>query len=174
MRFFNPLNGLNRYALGINFFKRFINILKENTLKIFEALRRDHDKQRALLKLILDTHGATATRKEYFLQLKDALELHAKAEERYFYAPLIKSDNTIGLSRHGIAEHHEIDELIAELENTDMSSPGWIATFKSLSHKVSHHLAEEENSFFQQAGKTLNEKQKEELAALYVDEMATC
>jgi len=140
-------------------------------MKIFEALRKDHDKQRALIKLLLETQGDTSVRGDYFQQLKDELETHAVAEERHFYAPLIKADATIEMSRHGIAEHHEIDELIAKVEDTEQSSPAWLTNFKALAHKVEHHLSEEEREFFQQAGKTLNEKEKSELATRYNNEM---
>ena len=142
-------------------------------MKIFEALRNDHDKQRALINLLLDTHGKSDVRSEYYQQLKTELEAHAVAEERYFYAPLMQLDNTVGLSRHGVAEHHQIDKYIAELDDLEMSSPQWLATFKKLAHKVDHHLAEEEHEFFQQAGKALTEKDKNKMADNYLTEMAS-
>ena len=140
-------------------------------MKIFEALRKDHDKQRALVKILLETSGDSETRKEYYSQLKHELEAHAVAEERHFYAPLMQSDATVDLSRHGVAEHHDIDKLIAKLDETEQTSPAWLTTFKQLAEKVEHHLAEEEREFFQQAGKTLSEKEKEDLAFDYVAEM---
>lgn len=51
-----------------------------------------------------------------------------------------------------------------------MSSPAWLATAKKLSEKVHHHLKEEEQKFFQMAGKLLDEKQKQSLAGEYVKE----
>ncbi len=140
-------------------------------MKIFEALRKDHDKQRALVKLIMETQGNSETRQEYFGQLKDELEAHAIAEERHFYGPLLDKDKTVEMSRHGIAEHHQIDKLVDDLVNTDMSSSGWLMSFKKLADKIEHHLAEEEHEFFQQAGKTLTENQKKYLAQDYIDEM---
>lgn len=142
-------------------------------MKIFEALRNDHDKQRALINLLLDTHGKSDVRSEYYQQLKTELETHAVAEERYFYAPLMQLDNTVDLSRHGVAEHHQIDKYLAELDELEMSSPQWLATFKKLAHKVDHHLAEEEHEFFQQAGKALSEKDKNKMADNYLNEMAS-
>jgi len=63
-----------------------------------------------------------------------------------------------------------MDEMIEELSETDFSNPGWIAIAKKLSDKVHHHLKEEEHSFFQQAGKILEQKQKESLAQQYLAE----
>lgn len=140
-------------------------------MDIFKALRDDHDKQRALMKILVETSGESVNRAEFFQDLKQELELHAKAEERYFYAPLMEFDQTIQLTRHAIAEHHEIDELVEKLEETDMSSPVWLKTMKELEHLVSHHLIEEEREFFQQAGRCLSEKQKIALGNSYKDEM---
>lgn len=67
-------------------------------------------------------------------------------------------------SRHGIAEHHEIDGLVAKLESIDFSSPGWIAMAKALHHKLLHHLKDEEQGIFQLAGKVLTEAEKLSLA----------
>jgi hypothetical protein len=141
-------------------------------MDIFSALRSDHEKQRLLMKVLVETTGDSASRRDFFSDLKQQLTQHSIAEERCFYAPLIERDSTIELARHAIAEHHEIDELIAQLEQTDMSSPVWLKTMKSLQHKVLHHLEEEEREFFQQAGKNLSATQKSELAVKYQTEMA--
>ncbi|MCH2454418.1 MAG: hemerythrin domain-containing protein [Idiomarina sp.] len=136
-------------------------------MTIFEELRVDHDKQRQLLDLLLDTSGNEPEREQYYQQLKTQLEQHAAAEERYFYNPLIEDNATIEMSRHGIAEHHEIDELIEALEKTDMSSPGWLQYLKNLKHKVLHHLEDEEQGFFQKAGKVLEDSEKQSLGKEY-------
>ena len=140
-------------------------------MKIFEALRKDHDVQRDLMDKLLNTSGKSDERIHAFKALKEALESHALAEERYFYAPLMKSDDMADQSRHAIAEHHEIDELIEKLEDTDMSSSAWLTHMKSLQHLVLHHLDDEEQQFFQMAGKVLNETQKNRLANSYREEM---
>ena len=141
-------------------------------MNIFEALRQDHEKQRLLLKILVETHGDTAARREYFDELKDELERHAAAEERHFYVPLMDDDNAVELSRHGIAEHHEIDELVEKLDGTEFSSPAWLRFLKQLKEQVEHHLDDEEQEFFQIAGRILNEKQKKALGEAYRNEMS--
>ena len=64
-----------------------------------------------------------------------------------------------------------IDELLAKLDDTDMSSPAWLRHLKTLQEKVEHHLADEEQEFFQVAGNVLNDRQKTKLADEYQKEM---
>lgn len=142
-------------------------------MTIFEALRADHEKQRTLMDLLIKTEGDSDGRGELFQRLKAELQNHAAAEERHFYVPLMNHDLTQEKARHSIAEHQEIDELIEKLEETDKSSPGWLATARALQDKVKHHLYEEEHEVFQQAGKVLSEERKETLATAYNKEMDT-
>ncbi|WP_435895766.1 hemerythrin domain-containing protein [Oceaniferula spumae] len=137
-------------------------------MKIYEAIRADHDVQRDLGKKLLETSGDTPEREVLFKAFKDELEFHANAEERHFYKPLISDDMMQEHARHGIAEHHEIDELIEELEKTEMSSAGWLVTAKKLVDKVEHHLEDEEHTFFQFSGKVFSETQKDQLGVEYL------
>ena len=136
-------------------------------MNIFEALRADHDVQRRLLGLLIETQGDSDGRDELFKRLRAALQDHAAAEERHFYVPLMQIDSAQDQARHGVAEHHEIDELIAALEDTDRSSPGWIASARKLHDKVSHHLQDEEHGIFQLSGRVLDDDQKLTLGREY-------
>lgn len=140
-------------------------------MNIFESIREDHDIQRKLADQLVDTSGDTKTREKLFEKFKKELHVHADAEERHFYLPLFKNDMTQDHARHGVAEHHEIDELITELEKTDKSSAGWLTTAKKLREKVYHHLDDEEHTIFQLAGKVLSEHQKNTLASAYRNAM---
>ena len=139
-------------------------------MNIFEALRQSHDVQRELGEELLKTKGASAERDEIFKQYKIELTAHETAEERYFYIPLLMDDNGLDLTRHAIAEHHEIDELIEEVEQADQTTSAWMAAAKRLVDQVKHHLSEEEQRFFQMAGKILTDQQKQKLAKQYLDE----
>lgn len=141
-------------------------------MNIFEALRLSHDVQRALCVHILETQGASPERNRLFRELKHELAAHAAAEERCFYTPLIGFDSTMAQARHGMAEHHEMDELVDELNKIEMSSPGWLPHFRKLRDKVFHHLEDEEHAIFQLAGKVLPEKDKNALAIAYEEEFA--
>lgn len=136
-------------------------------MNIFDELREDHKTQRSLTNDLLKTEGESAERKSVWKKLKIELQAHAAAEERNLYNPMIEHDKSQENARHSIAEHHEIDELIEKLDNTDMSSSAWLAHFKNLRELVFHHLHEEEYQIFTVAGRVLSESQKEKLGSEY-------
>jgi hemerythrin-like domain-containing protein len=142
-------------------------------MNIFEALRTSHVTQRALSDALIQTSGASAERRQLFSDLTKELAAHETAEERCFYVPLLEHDGAVDTSRHGIAEHHEMDEMVEDLEKMDMASPGWLSAARALRDKVHHHLDEEEQKFFQLAGKVLTETQKTTLAKDYEAEFTS-
>ncbi|KAA8731669.1 hemerythrin domain-containing protein [Acinetobacter qingfengensis] len=139
-------------------------------MNIFEALRESHDKQRILCQQLLDTHGDSLERREIFTALKQELYAHSVAEDRYLYIPMMFNDTGLDITRHALSEHHEMDELVEQLEQTELSNTGWLATAKKLADVVHHHLKEEEHGFFQQAGKILSDRDKQQLAKNYLNE----
>lgn len=136
-------------------------------MKIYEAIKHDHDIQRNLCDKIMKTSGESEDRQKLWTELKRELEVHAVAEERNFYSPLIETDKMQEDARHGMAEHHEMDELIEELDETDMSSPGWISTMEKLVGKVKHHLEDEEEDFFKKAKDVYSEDEAVSLGSEY-------
>lgn len=136
-------------------------------MNIFDELKKDHKTQRSLANDLLKTEGESTERKSVWKKLKAELQAHAAAEERNLYNPMIEHDKSQDNARHSIAEHHEIDELIEKLDETEMSSSAWLAHFKNLRELVFHHLDEEEHQIFTVAGRVLSEKQKENLGDDY-------
>ena len=141
-------------------------------MNIFESLRRSHQTQRSLADRLVETEARSRERLTLFKQLKTELAAHAAAEERCFYVPLIGDDRTQAASRHGIAEHHHMDELVEALEEMESLSPQWIAKAHELRHKVYHHLGDEEQGIFQQAAQVLTDAEIQSLARAYDEEMS--
>lgn len=139
-------------------------------MNIFEALRESHQQQRELGEALLNTSGDSPERRDLFERYKNELFAHAVGEDRYFYIPLMMNDSGLNITRHALAEHHEMDELLEELTELEMSSPSWLVKAKKLVETVLHHLDEEEHGFFQQAGKILTDKEKTSLAKQYLAE----
>ena len=152
-----------------------MNNLKSNPknliMTIFEALRQEHEIQRNLIDKLIKTEGKTEERKKIFEALKHELKIHEDAEEHHFYIPLMEKDQTQEKARHSVAEHHEMDELVEQLEDTEMNASNWLKIAKDLEHQLIHHLDEEEQEVFQMAGKVLTDKQKTDLASDYNKEI---
>lgn len=142
-------------------------------MNIFEALRVSHEAQRALSARLLAGQAEQPERLHSFRELKQELLAHETAEERCFYVPLFQHDSTVDEARHGIAEHHEMDEMVEGMEAVDPCSQDWTDRAQKLCDKIEHHLSEEEHKFFQEAGKVLTEAQKESLAKDYEAEFLT-
>ncbi len=139
-------------------------------MNIYEALRESHDEQRKLCKELLASEPNASLRKQMFKSLKVELEAHAAAEERFLYCPIMMEDAGLTVSRHALAEHHEMEELMEELTTNDPTVQGWLTRAKALCEMVNHHLDEEEKAFFQVSGKLLSETQKTSLAKQYLSD----
>src|SRR5690606_40268155 len=93
---------------------------------VYDALRESHETQRSLCKRLLRTKPGTGSRDDIFKELYIELEAHAAAEERFLYAPILMDDNGLSPSRHALAEHHEIEEMLEGLQSEPSNSPGWL------------------------------------------------
>ena len=142
-------------------------------MNIFEALRVSHQTQRELYARLLADIGDREERDRVFDELKGELVAHETAEERCFYVPLFEHDSTVDASRHAIAEHHQMDEMVEDLEGRDSGSAAWREGVKKLCDKIEHHLTEEEQKFFPQARRVLPDAQRDELGKQYEAEFLT-
>ena len=134
-------------------------------MDIYERLTEDHNKQRGLLGGVGETSGDSKERQRLFAALKKELEAHANAEEQVFYSVLLAEPEGQDKARHSVSEHKEMNDLIAELEEADMSTGGWLTKFKDLRHKVEHHVDEEEEEVFARARKLLSDKEANDMVA---------
>ncbi|HYF40983.1 MAG TPA: hemerythrin domain-containing protein [Ramlibacter sp.] len=139
-------------------------------MDIFAALLESHETQRAICKRLLAHIGEPEQRSQAFDELKAELAAHETAEERMFYVPLFAHDETVEASRHGIAEHHEMDEMVEDLEKAEQGSSEWLELVGKLVHRIEHHLKEEEEKWFPQAREVLSRRQVQELGEPYREE----
>lgn len=134
---------------------------------LYVALHESHKAQRSLLRKLLRSKPGTQDRISLFKQVRVELQAHEAAEERFLYAPMLMDDMGLFSTRHALHEHHEIDELVEDVQKLDPAEKAWLEKAKELSHQVHHHLREEEKKFFQVSGKALSEAQKTRSAKAY-------
>lgn len=126
-------------------------------MTIYERLKTDHDEHRRLLAEIAETSGDTQKRQTLWTKFYYDVSAHAAAEDEAFYAPMMKTPDGQPHARHSVAEHQELDEIMQELNEMDMSSTGWLTRFRTLKDRYEHHLEEEENEIFEVARTALGD-----------------
>ena len=123
---------------------------------IFGRLVQDHDRHRALLAMVCETQGKSSERALLFQELALELKSHAAAEEQALWSSVMRHPDTTDDARHAVAEHKEIDDMLADLAARDMGSPQWLPRFRALRDEYLHHIAEEEQEQFVAAEKILS------------------
>ena len=134
---------------------------------IYEAIKQDHQVHRDLLEKIADTQGDSEERRKCWEEFYYDVKSHAAAEEETFYSKLIAKPDGQDDARHSVAEHKELDDIMMELQEMDMSSPGWLTRFKTLKHDYEHHMEEEENEIFEKAREVVSEDESGKIAAQF-------
>lgn len=135
---------------------------------IFGQLVLDHDRHRALIAMIQETHGDSDTRKKLFEELTREVKAHAAAEEQALWSSVLRDPKTTEDARHAVAEHKQIDDFLADLAARDMSSPGWLRRFGKLKDKYLHHIREEEQEQFVAAQKRLTDADLRHLRSVFL------
>lgn len=134
---------------------------------VLNRLKSDHDRQRDLLDKIANTSGDTDERRQLFEELTKELKSHAAAEEQAVYSEMLADPEVSDETRHSVAEHHEIDEMLNDLAATDMSSPAWLQKFKQLDDRYRHHINEEEEDHFPDFAEQIDEAMDKEMTATF-------
>lgn len=128
--------------------------------EIFGRLVEDHDRHRALIAMIEASEPKGDDRPALFLELTKELKSHAAAEEQALWSTVLRNPETTDDGRHAVAEHKQIDDMLADLAARDMTNGGWLTRFAALKEKYLHHLAKEEQEQFVAAEKTLSDKDR--------------
>jgi len=129
-------------------------------------LKDDHDKVK---KMLADgeetTERAEKTRTEVFAKIKEEMLIHERIEEEIFYPALKQHPKAKEIVLEGFEEHHVVDEIMGELEATDVTDEQWGAKFKVMKENIEHHIEEEESEMFKQARQVFSSEELEELGA---------
>lgn len=136
---------------------------------IYDAITADHERHRTLLDKIAETEGDSSERRDAWGEFYRDIKSHSAAEEEEFYSELMKETWGQDAARHSVHEHAEMDEILEELNDMDMSSPGWLTRFKTLKHDYEHHMEEEEEEVFTRAKKVIGEEENTAYGQRFLD-----
>lgn len=121
-------------------------------MDITEEILRDHHEQRRLFAMIEDTDpGDKDTLEAIWRRLGNLLEVHAAAEEQYFYPRLLKigegatdADSACEETHDAIGDHNEIRAAVAAVGKHPIGSDDWFRAVGKANLANSNHMAEEE------------------------------
>jgi hypothetical protein len=134
---------------------------------IFAILKADHDRHRDLIVRLMKTSGRSEERDSLFEELTLELKAHAAAEEQSLYASTMRHPDLTDSTRHSVAEHHEIEESLNDLAATDMGSGAWLAKFKALADRYTHHIDEEEEEHFPEFAADLDDAEADRIRRIF-------
>ncbi|MCP3735549.1 hemerythrin domain-containing protein [Sphingomonas sp. RP10(2022)] len=135
--------------------------------QIYADLKRDHDKQRGMLKELGELQGDGKKRQQLFEAFRLELQSHAAAEEESLYATMLRDPELRDDARHSVSEHKEVDDLLGEMADLDFGSDEWSEKFFHMRRRYEHHITEEEEEMFPAAAKELDDATEAELADIY-------
>jgi hemerythrin superfamily protein len=129
-----------------------------------KLLEEDH----RLVKQILaegesTTERGEKTRAELFARLKRELTIHEQMEEEVLYPALREISKSRDIALEGYEEHHVVDEIFSELEQTPPSDDTWGAKFKVAKENLEHHIEEEETEMWAAARREFTEDELEQM-----------
>ncbi|GAA0678574.1 hypothetical protein FHT00_003200 [Sphingomonas insulae] len=135
--------------------------------EIYVDLKRDHDKQRDMLKRLADMQGAGKERQSLFEAFRLEIQSHAAAEEESLYATMLRNPELRDDARHSVSEHKEVDDLLGEMADEEFGSDAWSEKFFHMRRRYEHHITEEEEEMFPAAAEELDDATEDKLAGIY-------
>jgi hemerythrin superfamily protein len=127
-------------------------------------LTDDHKKMRKLLtELESTTERGLKIRGELYSTIKGELTVHEIIEEEIFYPELKAHPKARDIVLEGYEEHHVVDMVMRELEDTPVDDESWGAKAKVMKENVEHHMEEEEGEMFKQARSVFDDDELEAL-----------
>jgi hypothetical protein len=134
---------------------------------IFEDLKQDHERQRAMLAELADGALEGSQRRARFEALRKELQAHAAAEEESLYATMLGCPDLREDARHSVSEHKEVDDMLGELVGMDVDSNAWAEIFAKMRHRYLHHIDEEEEDMFPKAAEGLSSEAEERITRIF-------
>jgi hemerythrin-like domain-containing protein len=129
-------------------------------------LKSDHRKVKKMLaEGDSTTERGVKTRADLLARLKGELEVHERIEEEIFYPALKEHPKARELALEGYEEHHVVDTILGELEQTDPADETWAAKFTVAKENLEHHIEEEEGDMFKAARQAFSKDELAELGA---------
>lgn len=129
---------------------------------LLEVLRRQHARISALLRRVMHVDGGE--RREAVTDLLRYLALHESAEQIFVHPAGLRAAGDRAAVQGRVAEEHEIEAVIANLEGLDPDSMDFMIYFGLLEEALSGHLRAEEDVEVRMLGASLDHHDLDRMA----------
>lgn len=145
-------------------------------MDITDLILRDHEEQRHLFSVLEEIDQSdTDHLSKIWYRLRAFLEVHAKAEEQFFYPTLLKEGRGEGgmpdaksETKDAIHDHNEIRDAIVRTLKHEVGSDGWFEAISQVNKANSDHMGEEERQGLADFRQTVSLTKRHELAIQFV------
>jgi hemerythrin-like domain-containing protein len=139
--------------------------------EFFEMIEKDHEEVKGIIEKIEESSsGAVKSREKMFMQLKEELLPHMKAEEKTLYPALKEQKESRMQALEALEEHHVAELVFKELESMPKSEDTWMAKLKVFKELLEHHIEEEEDQVFKMAQETLESDKMSQIMEAFQQE----
>ena len=121
-------------------------------MDITELILSDHHEQRRMFAMLDDVERSdTSTLSALWNRLAAMLEVHAEAEELFFYPELLAlgrrlhDDSETDETEDAIGDHNDIRDGIIKAANHDVGSDAWWSGVNAAREANDEHMGEEEH-----------------------------
>ena len=121
-------------------------------MDITELILSDHHEQRRMFAMLDDVDRADSeTLGVLWTRLSAMLEVHAQAEELYFYPELLKlgerrhEDEEVAETKDAIGDHNDIRDGILESRKHEVGTDSWCPAVEGARKANDEHMGEEEH-----------------------------
>jgi hemerythrin-like domain-containing protein len=129
---------------------------------ITKALIEHHDEMRKLVKEIKKDPSK-------FIFLKKHLDVHHELEEDLLLSKLHVRKEIKDESLESQEEHFVLNILLLDLADFPKDNSRWMVKFKVFEEILEHHLSEEEDDLFPEAGKIVSKEEQLVLGAQFME-----
>jgi len=129
-----------------------------------DLLAEDNQRIRELFDAFRDLDaGDQRGKRELFERIAGVLERHARLEEEIFYPAVraLRTEDAEEITLEAFEEHKIAQTLVAQIRSLPKGDPLKDAKMKVLMESVEHHIEEEEDEIFSEAGELVNERLEE-------------
>ncbi|MEP6560160.1 MAG: hemerythrin domain-containing protein [Nakamurella sp.] len=144
-------------------------------MDITEIILADHEEQRRMFARMDDIDRSdTATLGKLWTRLSAMLEVHAQAEEEYFYPELLKlgerlHDSTeVDETKDAIGDHNDIRDGILQAAGSEVGSADWWKGVTAAREANDEHMGEEEHEGLADFRRNVDLDTRHRIAVLFV------